>query len=548
MAITASSFRRGTSGGAASFKGMRRFSPKDTTTLLKTVDAINKNLVSINKLLQQQNALTVKKQQTEQREKRIQRESAAKERAEAAIESTKSVGKNILRGLKDTAKKITGGIFSFLKPFIKFFTVVFIGWFSKGVIKWFQQDAETKKKQLKEWVPKILKTLAVIGGVIAALQFGLPLLLTALGTLISTLPIVFGALLNPITWKVLLAAGAGIGLTELFERGAENFNPGQRARERVRKVLQQEQYKGAFDYGEKISVASGLQAERASGVSVPSSMDQYVKIGDKIYKAEDIDRLLRSPTKFDEDLKTYEKQGAGVKETGSERVNAEAIREQKALAGLVGDQRKEVLTQLAQNRISSAYKEYFRAKKAIEDQDAKIKQREELPYTPVGPNDPGKEAILEKMREKRSRLENDLKYARNTVSTMYNTLTDEQRSLLGNKLGITADQLFPESLTEAQTAYAMRGALNYVGDMVETPLKNVVSQMENFKAGVNQQFNSLVDTVSDFEFNFNINPVAAEDDDDPNSIPPSGVGISPFDMENAFLQFAKQNYVLLGVL
>jgi hypothetical protein len=94
----------------------------------------------------------------------------------------------------------------------------------------------------------------------------------------------------------------------------------------------------------------------------------------------------------------------------------------------------------------------------------------------------------------------------------------------------------------------MRGALNYVGDMVETPLKNVVSQMENFKAGVNQQFNSLVDTVSDFEFNFNINPVAAEDDDDPNSIPPGGLGINPFDMENAFLQFAKQNYVLLGVL
>ena len=171
MAITASSFKRGTSGGAASFKGMRRFSPKDTTTLLKTVDAINKNLVSINKLLQQQNALTIKKQQTEQREKRIQRESAAKASAESAIETTKTVGKNIIRGLKNTAKKITGGLFSFLKPFIKFFTITFIGWFSKGVMKWFDQDGEKKKKQLKEWVPKILKTLAIIGGVIAAVSY-----------------------------------------------------------------------------------------------------------------------------------------------------------------------------------------------------------------------------------------------------------------------------------------------------------------------------------------------------------------------------------------
>jgi hypothetical protein len=546
MAITASSFKRGTSGGAASFKGMRRFSPKDTTTLLKTVDAINKNLVSINKLLQQQNALTIKKQQTEQRQKKIQRESAAKERVESAIESTKSIGKNILRGLKDTAKKITGDIFSFLKPFIKFFTVIFIGWFSKGVMKWFQQDGEKKKNQLKEWVPKILKTLAIIGGVIAALQFGLPLLLTALGTLIGTLPIVFGALLNPVTWKILLAAGAGIGLTELFERGMEGLDPGQRARERVRRILNKEAVSGS-KFGLEL-VKANERTEKGE-----KYYDQFYKIGDKLYRASDINSLLISPTAFNKEFKTYEKTKDGrTKEIGTEQVNAEAIKEQKALAGLVGDQRKQILGQLATNRLSGAYKEYFRAKKALEDNQSEIERRENFQSgrknAAGSMEDAQNAARLKTLRENTAKVQNDMKFARNTVSTMYNTLTDEQRSLLGNKLGITADQLFPESLTEAQTAYAMRGALNFVGDMVETPLKNVVSQMENFKAGVNQQFNSLVDTVSDFEFNFNINPVAAEDDDDPNSIPPSGVGISPFDMENAFLQFAKQNYVLLGVL
>ena len=546
MAITASSFKRGTSGGAASFKGMRRFSPKDTTTLLKTVDAINKNLVSINKLLQQQNALTIKKQQTEQREKKIQRESAAKASAESAIETTKTVGKNIIRGLKNTAKKITGGLFSFLKPFIKFFTITFIGWFSKGVMKWFDQDGEKKKKQLKEWIPKILKTLAIIGGVIAALQFGLPLLLTALGTLIGTLPIVFGALLNPVTWKVLLAAGAGIGLTELFERGAEALDPGQRARERVRRILNKEAATGN---------KFGLELVKGNERTVQGDKyyDQFYKIGDKLYSANDINKLLISPTNFNEEFKTYTKGKDGkITESGKEQVNAEAIKEQKALAGLVGDQRKQILGQLGTNRISGAYKEYFRAKKALEDNQSEIERRENLQSgrrNAAGSMEAAQNAArLKTLRDNTAKLQNDLKYARNTVSTMYNTLTDEQRSLLSNKLGITADQLFPESLTEAQTAYAMRGALNYVGDMVETPLQNVVSMMDNFKSGVDAQFNNLVNSVSDFEFNFNINPVATEDDDDIAAVPVDGVGISPFDAENAFLQYAKSTYILLGVL
>ena len=450
-----------------------------------------------------------------------------------------------MRGLKSAAKNITGKINKFLKPFITFFAITFVGWFSKGVIAWFGQEKDKKQKQLKEWIPKILKTLAIVGGVIAALQFGLPLLLSALGTLISTLPVVLGALLNPVTWKVLLAAGAGIGLTELFERGSEKFDPGQRARERVRGVLNRGRRYGKEFGLEQVSVGTAMPMNAA----LSSGTQEYFKIGDKFYKAADINKLLNSPTNFNEEFKTYTKGKDGsMKESGTEQVNAEAIKEQKALAGLVGDQRKQILGQLATNRLTGAYKEYFRAKKALEEQDDKIKRREKLPYTPTGPNDPGKEGILKKMREKRAQLENSMKYARNTVSAMYNTLTGEQKDLLQQKLGINADQLFPESLTEAQTAYAMRGALNYVGDMIEEPLKNVVSMMENFQNGVAEQFNALTDTISDFEINFNVNPVATDEDDSPGEIPTAGVGISPFDMENPFLQFAKQNYVLLGVM
>jgi len=141
-----------------------------------------------------------------------------------------------------------------------------------------------------------------------------------------------------------------------------------------------------------------------------------------------------------------------------------------------------------------------------------------------------------------------MKNAQNVVSTMYNQLSGQQKDLLQQKLGINADQLFPESLSESQTAYAMRGALNFVTDMVEAPLGNVVSMMENFQSGIAEQFNALTDTISDFEINFNVNPVVTDDTDRPGEVPAGGVGINPFDMENPFLQFAKQNYVLLGVM
>jgi len=546
MAITASSFRRGTSGGAASFRGMRRFSPKDTSNLLKTVDAINKNLVAINRLLQQQTVLAQKTQLQQQRQKRIERENIAKQSAESAIETTKASAKNIMRGLKSAAKNITGKINNFLKPFITFFAITFVGWFSKGVMAWFSQEKDKKQKQLKEWIPKILKTLAIVGGVIAALQFGLPLLLNALGTLIGTLPIVLGALLNPITWKVLLAAGAGIALSELFERGMEGLDPGQRARERVRRILNKEVASGS---------KFGLELVKANERTLQgdTTYDQFYKIGDKLYRASDINSLLNSPTAFNKEFKTYEKTKDGkTKEIGTEQVNAEAIKEQKALAGLVGDQRKQILGQLATNRLSGAYKEYFRVKKALEDNQSEIKRIENFQSgrknAAGSMEDAQNAARLKTLRENTGKLQNDMKFARNTVSTMYNQLSGQQKDLLQQKLGIKADQLFPESLTEAQTAYAMRGALNFVTDMVEAPLGNVVSMMENFQSGIAEQFNALTDTISDFEINFNVNPVVTDDTDRPGEVPAGGVGINPFDMENPFLQFAKQNYVLLGVM
>jgi hypothetical protein len=389
--------------------------------------------------------------------------------------------------------------------------------------------------------------LAIIGGVIAALQFGLPLLLTALGTLIGTIPIVLGALLNPITWKALLAVGAGVGLMELFERGMEGLDPGQRARERVRRILNEQAATGS-KFGLEL-VKGNERTEKGE-----KYYDQFYKIGDKLYSATDISTLLSSTTKFDKEFKTYRKDKDGkIVETGEmEQVNREAIKEQKALAGLTEKQRKDITDQLTGNRISAAYKEYYRAKSAFEGKQKDI-ERVRAQETFTSRREGAKrfttrESYIKYLESQASAEQNNMKHARNIVSTMFNQLNPEQQEMLKTKLGITSNQLFPETLTEAQTAFVIRKGLNFVGDMVETPLQNVVSMMDNFKSGITEQFNNLTNTVSDFEFNFNINPVAAEDDDDPNSIPPSGIGISPFDMENAFLQFAKQNYVLLGVL
>ena len=85
MAISRRSFlgdRDSGTPGTVRAGGMRRISPKDTSNLLKSVNAINKNLVSINKLLQQRSRDEVTAQRTQQEDKIRQAENLKKQATE----------------------------------------------------------------------------------------------------------------------------------------------------------------------------------------------------------------------------------------------------------------------------------------------------------------------------------------------------------------------------------------------------------------------------------------------------------------------------------
>ena len=221
--------------------GMRIVTPKVTASLLKSVDAINKNLVAINKLLSQQAGIKAAQQQKQQEETSRKAENLRRFNVEAALEAPKKIAGFIKNAIARPAKSIFKTIRQFLDPFIKFFTLTFIGWFTNGLIKWFQQNKETKEKQLKQFIPKIMTALTIAGGVLLAIQVGIPIIMGTLSAIVTTLPILMGALLNPATWIALLFVGSGILLFEGLEGITEWSNKGQRARERVIRTATQGQ-------------------------------------------------------------------------------------------------------------------------------------------------------------------------------------------------------------------------------------------------------------------------------------------------------------------
>ena len=203
MAINRASFMRGGGQGTIRARGVRSITTKDSIALTRSLESINRNLVSINKLLQDQNRLNTRQQADDQRKKRKDAENLRREEKERKSElfgrgvgAVGKFGKSLINGvgsaigsLKDSlvsgSKGVLSGIFSIAEPFIKFFTVAFIGWFAGKAVKWFEQSKEQKKKQIKSFLPKILSTLAVAGGVLLAIQFGIPVIMGLVGTIVS---------------------------------------------------------------------------------------------------------------------------------------------------------------------------------------------------------------------------------------------------------------------------------------------------------------------------------------------------------------------------
>ena len=245
-------------------------------------------------------------ERTKQTQKIKQAENIRKQATEARLESggLRKAGDAIKNALVEPAKGIMKGLMGFVKPFLKFFAITYIGWFSKCIIAWFKQEKEVKKKQIKEAIPKVLSFLTIAGGVMAALNFGLPVIIGLLGTLLSTIPLAIGVLFNPIVLKgILIAGGIAAGSFALMEAAgfvSEIADPGQRVRERISRALG---VKGnALDLDAKSrSVRRTISSSEGTFEDV-----KYIDIGNgEFIKQKDLDSYVQKQDDLPYELRKY---------------------------------------------------------------------------------------------------------------------------------------------------------------------------------------------------------------------------------------------------
>ena len=549
MAINRRAFMGGSGQrpGTINARGVRSITRKDSIALTKSLQSINNNLASINKLLQKNALDQSKKQEEGVRKKKREEESLRRERKESGLE--KRYGKSLLTGvggalgkLKDTlvstSKSILSKILDVAKPFITFFTLGFVGWFSGKVAKWFEDNKEDRKRKIKSFIPKILSALTVAGGVLLAIQFGIPVIMGLIGTIVGMIPVVVGALLNPVTWVGLLGAGLGILAIEIGGNTAELLDRGQRIQKRIRTLS-----------GAKETTAEtlGLQVEK---LDFGRGTDKFYKIGGKYYRKENIDQII-SGTRQEGKLTYFKEKGGKAVVAGTEDFTAENLRRGKALAGAS----KEFIEQGIKQQLAAAGKsfgaklyEYDQKKLAIKAKEDRIAAggltanqektlRDEIKTIKQNDIPP----ILEEM-EKRSK-----EYER-----IFKTLSASSKKQLAD-VGVTGTSLMAGDniLTEPETVYQGRRA----GDKIRSTIMNVAdpylqqatSLVTNMKFDIASKIDSLIDGGSKVDVNVNVRQTLPTDIyDDPAEIPvPSA--ISPYDMTNPWLQYAAKVYGMAAV-
>jgi len=549
MAITSSSFGRFKRGSGPVMGGMRMVTPKVTANLLKSVDAINKNLVAINKLLSQQAGIKAAQQQKQQQETSRKAENLRRFNIESALEAPKKIAGFITNAIARPAKSIFNTIKQFLDPFIKFFTLTFLGWFTNGLIKWFQQNKETKQQQLKQFIPKIMTALTVAGGVLLAIQVGIPIILGTLSAIVTTLPILIGALLNPAPWITLLVVGSGILLFEGIEGIANKIDPGLRARERVLKTAQQGK-------PSVFSSTGGLKYEQGEVYRKPGSGDefrQYLDIGDgKFIRAEQIKELQ---DRYFDKFTVYKRKGPGAFErVGEETISPETLASNKS----ANVQRLGVYQKA--NKIAEHFRSYVEQRGELNTaQNAYNREKEKYEkelsrYGGVALNDPEVQKTLKPLKDKMNSAKAEFDRAQakfnqttNTMKTLYDRTTTEQRNYLESQLGITKDKIYnPETLDTGQSAYTASRIMNTVNSAIANNefVRTMDSSINSLRTNVSQLVDSGVDIIANIE----IKPDYQEEggNDPVNLGPPSA--ISPFNIEDPFLQYSKKMYNAWGVI
>ena len=540
MAISRSSFIGEGGKQPMSMRGMRRVLPKDTARLLKSVDQINKNLVAINKLLQKDATVKQQQQQREQKDKRIKAESLARGRAETAAESVKKGSDAIKNALIKPLKKVATGLFGFFKPFLKFFTITFIGWFLKGVVGWFKKEKKERIGQIRNLIPKILTALTVAGGVLLALKIGIPVLMTTLQLAVMSIPLVLSALLNPVTWAVMLGAGVGILVTETVSafRGS-----GARAKERFDQVS-----------ADQITDINNLLTERKSGAG-------RLKIGNREYVFNEISQLIENPV--DQQVTAIESRNGmsvpvkiDIKEADlrSGQLFAEDKIFQQALldrfnARAFGNQldryfsrsseldTAQKLLKTDKDRLEKNIQHYMSGGMSREDAIEALKKDNALKRL---------FAEVDSSQRKVNAAKQNFTQIQNLMKTRYNDFSPQMKSYLNKHLQMTADNLIPESLrmgpTEYTTGRILRQMYNATG--LADIDQGMTAARDDFAAQISLLDQRLANIQADIDIN--VNPVAAEAGQ-PGELGSPG-SMMPFDKTNPFIPFAKKTYGIIGAL
>lgn len=528
MAINGSRFMGGGGASARTPIGSARFmTPRDSTNLVKTVNAINKNLISINKMLQQQYTTSTQTKLQQQRTRNIEAENLRRESAESGLETAKKIGGFVNASLIRPSKKIITTIFSLAQGFIKFFALSFVGWFTKNIVTWFEQSKATRDEQLKTWAAKIGTALTVAASVLIAIKIGVPVLIGLMSTVVSVVITSLSALLNPFTWKALLVGGLAILGGELLFRGIDALAPDVKAQRRTESILK----RGFVKELEATLSDSSLRKVRKideDGNLVDAEMitlnpGQYIK-------TEQITRLLNE-NPVDRRFELYEDVNGVIKQTDP---NATITKQQleKAEVFYRDTALRDLLIRSMDRRdFTVALGEAYKARQGYETYLKGYNQQK------------ASRGTSPQLEQERARKEQEYKKILTKAQSLYDKLSPTNKAELSSA-GITRDKLVTAEVFEQSPGEFLFGSIK--ADVLNS---GFVRDIKSAKDGLMSQLSTLSREMQDF-LQINVNNVLSDPTGEDN-LSAGEIGapgsISPIDFNNPFITEAGKYYQLVAI-
>lgn len=519
MAINGSSFMGATS-NRASAGSTRVLSAKDSTNLVRTVNAININLININKMLQQQYTMSTKTKLQQQRKRNIEAENLRRKTTESALEAANKIGGFVSKGLIQPAKKITSTIFSLAQGFLKFFALTFVGWFSKFIVKWFKQDKNTKERQLRTWITKITRAVAIAGAVLLAIKVGIPIIMGLLGTITSVVITSLTALLNPLTWKVLLATGLTVLGLEGITGFVDSVVPRRKARKRVESVLRsadEQQIGRYFNAANVVEIKTVDDGGRMRD-------DEFINLGydNSYFPASQIGKLLSLDDR-ERDVDIYKEINGVLKRQG--RFKIDYLVSSGQAFGNNPDLRSFLTSITDSKQFPDLVGQAYSAKRELEQKELQIKSRGSTPDS----------------ERERAALSRKYENALLKAQEVYDTLRPDRQAALAG-VGLSRQKLAEGEVFEMSN---MEFQMKKISSVVQNlpfvrDIKTMQGQLSSGLGALSQQLDDLI--------NVTVNAVASVDvpeDDTPEGEIVSPSNISPFDTGNPFIPRAKKEYKLV---